>query len=65
MYRRDVAFMVYLSNLVYVTIQTYSGDIFEGDIVRVEDEYCVIDDVSAFGDMVIIHYSDILEVAGR
>ena len=65
MYRRDAAFMVYLSNLVYVTIQTYSGDIFEGDIVRVEDEYCVIDDVSAFGDMVIIHYSDILEVAGR
>ena len=65
MYRRDAAFMVYLSNLVYVTIQTYSGDIFEGDIVRVEDEYCVIDDVSAFEDMVVIHYSDIIGVAGR
>ena len=65
MYRNNMAIMRYLMYLEYVTIQTYDGSIFEGDIVRVEDSYCVIDDVSAFGDMVVIHYSDIIGVAGR
>ena len=51
--------------LGYVTIQTYSGDIFEGDIIRVEDEYCVVDDVSALGDMVIVRYADIIGITGR
>lgn len=65
MYRRDMVIRGYLMYLGYVTIQTYDGTVFEGDVVRVEDNYCVIDDVSAFGDMVVIRYSDILGISGR
>ena len=65
MYRRNMVIREYLMYLGYVTIQTYDGNVYEGDIVRVEEEYCVVDDVSAFGDMVVIYYSDILGVSGR
>lgn len=64
MYRRNMALRGYLMYLGYVTIQTYDGSVYEGDIVRVEEEYCVVDDISAFGDMVVIYYSDILGVSG-
>lgn len=62
---RENAIAQYLLCVSYVIIQTYSGDVYEGDIVRIGNDYCVVDDIGAFGDMVVIRYSDIMDVAGR
>lgn len=65
MSRKEGAIAQYLLGVSYVTIETYNGDVYEGELVRVGAEHCVVDDVGAFGDMVVIRYSDIVGLSGR
>ena len=65
MSNRISAIREYLMSVSYVVIETYSGEAYKGELLRVGADHCVVDDVSAFGDMVVIYFSDIVGVAGR
>lgn len=40
-------------------ITLVNGDILRGTISEIKEKYCILDETTAFGDMVVINYDDI------
>ena len=55
----------YLDKCNYATITLQSGVCISGYIEAVERDYVLIDEDKAFGDIIVIHYEDILMAEGR
>lgn len=49
----------------YIKVLLVDGNIFEGEIVSLGVNHMIVDDVSAFGDMVGIEYKYIVDIRVR
>ena len=49
----------------YIKVMLVDGNIFEGEIVSLGVNHMIVDDVSAFGDMVGIEYKYIVDIRVR
>ena len=49
----------------YIKVLLVDGNIFEGEIVSLGVSHMVVDDVRAFGDMVVIEYKYIVDIRVR
>ena len=49
----------------YIKVLLVGGNIFEGEIVSLGVNHMIVDDVSAFGDMVGIEYKYIVDIRVR
>lgn len=49
----------------YIKVMLVDGNIFEGEIVSLGVSHMVVDDVRAFGDMVVIEYKYIVDIRVR
>lgn len=65
MWSRAVAIKQYISNLSYVIVTLNDGSVIEGNLEMVCADYFIVDEVCAFGDMVIVRYNDVFGIAGR
>lgn len=49
----------------YIKVMLVDDNIFEGEIVSLGVSHMVVDDVRAFGDMVVIEYKYIVDIRVR
>lgn len=49
----------------YIKVLLVDGNIFEGEIVSLGVNHMIVDDVSAFGDMLGIEYKYIVDIMAR
>lgn len=49
----------------YIKVLLVDGNIFEGEIVSLGVNHMIVDDISAFGDMVGIEYKYIVDIRVR
>ena len=49
----------------YIKVMLVDGSVFEGEIVSLGVSHMVVDDVRAFGDMVVIEYKYIVDIRVR
>lgn len=39
-----------------------NGDVYHGSVERIEDDFFILDDDAAFGDMIVIYYNKVAEI---